>query len=76
MEVVDSTTIRIFYSSLDVMGLAVDLCDFDLNCTRQGVVNRVQDLTLITTLDGVERGYFVELKSKYKIKRNLYSYLQ
>ena len=42
MEIVDSSIIRIFYSSLDVMGLAVDLCDYELNCTRQGVVNRVQ----------------------------------
>ena len=68
MEVVDSTTIRIFYSSLDVMGLAVDLCDFNLNCTRQGVVNRVQDLTLVTTVDGVRRGYFVELNPNTKSK--------
>ena len=61
MEVVDSSTLRIFYSSLDVMGLAVDLCDYELNCIRQGVVNRVQDLTLITTVDGVRRGYYLSL---------------
>ena len=54
MEIVDSSTIRIFYSSLDVMGLAVDLCDYELNCTRQGVVNRVQDLTLVETVDELE----------------------
>ena len=68
MEVVDSSTLRIFYSSLDVMGLAVDLCDYELNCIRQGVVNRVQDLTLITTVDGVRRGYYVELNPNTKSK--------
>ena len=68
MEIVDSSTIRIFYSSLDVMGLAVDLCDYELNCTRQGVVNRVQDLTLVETVDGVRRGYYVELNPNTKSK--------
>ena len=37
LEVVDSTTLRMFYSSEEAGGLAVDLCDYDLNCTRQGL---------------------------------------
>ena len=68
LEVVDSTTLRMYYSSEEAGGLAVDLCDYDLNCTRQGVVKFVQDLTLIETVDGVRRGYFVELNTKTKNK--------
>ena len=68
LEVVDSTTLRMFYSSEEAGGLAVDLCDYDLNCTRQGVVDFVQDLTLVETVDGVRRGYFVELNTETKNK--------
>ena len=68
LEVVDSTTLRMFYSSEEAGGLAVDLCDYDLNCTRQGVVDYVQDLTLVKTVDGVRRGYFVELNTETKNK--------
>jgi hypothetical protein len=60
--------LRMFYSSEEAGGLAVDLCDYDLNCTRQGVVDFVQDLTLVETLDGVRRGYFVELNTETKNK--------
>ena len=66
LEVVDDTTLRMFYSSEEAGGLAVDLCDYDMNCTRQGVVKFVQDLTLIKTVDGVRRGYFVELNTETK----------
>ena len=31
LEVVNSTTLRMFYSSEEAGGLAVDLCDYDLN---------------------------------------------
>ena len=68
LEVEDSTTLRMFYSSEEAGGLAVDLCDYDLNCTRQGVVDYVQDLTLVKTVDGVRRGYFVELNTETKNK--------
>lgn len=68
LEAVDSTTLRMFYSSEEAGGLAVDLCDYDLNCTRQGVVDFVQDLTLVETVDGVRRGYFVELNTETKNK--------
>ena len=43
LEVVNSTTLRLFYSSLSANGLAVDLCDYDLNCTRQGAIEIIQD---------------------------------
>ena len=68
LEFVDSTMLRMFYSSEEAGGLAVDLCDYDLNCTRQGVVDFVQDLTLVETVDGVRRGYFVELNTETKNK--------
>ena len=68
MEVVDETTLRLFYSSMEAGGLAVDLCDYDLNCTRQGAVERIQDLTIVETVDGIRRGYFVELNPNTKSK--------
>ena len=68
LEIVDSKTLRMFYSSEEVLALAIDLCDYELNCTRQGVIQRVQDLTLVETVDGVRRGYFVELNPDTKQK--------
>ncbi len=68
LEIVDQTTLRLFYSSMQAGGLAVDLCDYDLNCTRQGVVERIQDLTIVKTVDGTRRGYFVELNPNTKSK--------
>ncbi len=68
LEIVDNTTLRLFYSSLSANGLAVDLCDYDLNCVRQGAIERIQDLTIIETTDGVRRGYFVELNPNTKSK--------
>ena len=68
MEIVNQTTLRLFYSSMEAGGLAVDLCDYDLNCTRQGAVERIQDLTIVETVDGIRRGYFVELNPNTKSK--------
>ena len=68
LELVDNTTLRLFYSSLSANGLAVDLCDYDLNCVRQGAIERIQDLTIIETTDGVRRGYFVEFNPNTKSK--------
>jgi hypothetical protein len=68
LEIVDNTKLRLFYSSLSANGLAVDLCDYDLNCVRQGAIERIQDLTIIETTDGVRRGYFVELNPNTKSK--------
>ena len=68
LEIVDNTTLRLFYSSLSANGLAVDLCDYDLNCIRQGAIERIQDLTIIETTDGVRRGYFVEFNPNTKSK--------
>ena len=68
LEIVDNTTLRLFYSSLSANGLAVDLCDYDLNCVRQGAIERIQALTIIETTDGVRRGYFVEFNPNTKSK--------
>ena len=61
LEKVDEKTLRLFYSSIKVKGIAVSLCDYQLNCEIQGSLQRMSDLTIIETKDGVRRGYFVEL---------------
>ena len=61
LEKVDEKTLRLFYSSIKVKGIAVSLCDYQLNCEIQGSLERMSDLTIIETKDGVRRGYFVEL---------------
>ena len=61
LEKVDEKTLRLFYSSIKVKGIAVSLCDYQFNCEIQGSLQRMSDLTIIETKDGVRRGYFVEL---------------
>ena len=61
LEKVDEKTLRLFYSSIKVKGIAVSLCDYQLNCEIQGSLQRMSDLTIIETKEGVRRGYFVEL---------------
>ena len=61
LEIVDDKTLRLFYSSIKVKGIAVSLCDYEFNCEMQGSLQRMSDLTIIETKDGVRRGYFVEL---------------
>ena len=61
LEKVDEKTLRLFYSSIKVKGIAVSLCDYQLNCEIQGSLQRMSDLTIIETLDGVRRGYYVTL---------------
>ena len=61
LEKVDEKTLRLFYSSIKVKGIAVSLCDYQLNCEIQGSLQRMSDLTIIETKDGIRRGYFVEL---------------
>ena len=61
LEIVDNNTLRLFYSSIKVQGIAVSLCDYEFNCEIQGSLQRMSDLTIIETKDGVRRGYFVEL---------------
>ena len=61
LEKVDNKTLRLFYNSIEVLGLAVSLCDYNFNCEIQGVLERMSDLTIVETLEGVRRGYFVEL---------------
>ncbi len=61
LEKVDEKTLRLFYSSIKVKGIAVSLCDYQLNCEIQGSLQRMSDLTIIETLDGVRRGYYVSL---------------
>ncbi len=59
MEIVDESTLRLFYN--DFGGVAVFLCSFDFNCELQGTIRFITDLTLIETLEGERRGYFVEM---------------
>ena len=61
LEIVDDKTLRLFYSSIKVKGIAVSLCDYQFNCEIQGSLQRMSDLTIIETKDGIRRGYFVEL---------------
>tara|TARA_B100001996_G_scaffold50920_1_gene36428 strand:- start:161 stop:1441 length:1281 start_codon:yes stop_codon:yes gene_type:complete len=61
LEKVDEKTLRLFYSSIEAKGIAVALCDYEFNCEIQGALQRMSDLTIVETIDGVRRGYFVEL---------------
>ena len=59
LEIVDDSTLRLFYN--DFGGVAVFLCSFDFNCEFQGSIQFITDLTLVETVDGERRGYFVEM---------------
>ena len=59
LEIVDEWTLRLFYN--DFGGVAVFLCSFDFNCEFQGSIQFITDLTLVETVDGERRGYFVEM---------------
>jgi len=59
MEIVDDSTLRLFYN--DFGGVVVFLCSYDFDCKKQGNIQFITDLTLIETLDGERRGYFVEM---------------
>ena len=61
LEKVDDKTLRLFYSSVEVGGVAVSLCDYEFNCEIQGALQMMSDLTIVETIEGVRRGYFVEL---------------
>ena len=68
LEKVDDKTLRLFYSSIEVKGIAVSLCDYELKCEIQGALERMSDLTIIETLDGARRGYYVALNPQTKQK--------
>ena len=68
LEKVDDKTLRLFYSSIEVKGIAVSLCDYELKCELQGALQRMSDLTIIETLDGVRRGYYVSLNPQTQQK--------
>ena len=59
LEIVDDSTLRLFYNDFD--GVVVFLCSYDFDCETQGTIRFITDLTLIETLDGERRGYFVEM---------------
>ncbi len=59
LEIVDESTLRLFYN--DFGGVAVFLCSLDFNCEFQGSIQFITDLTLVETADGERRGYFVEM---------------
>ncbi len=60
MERNDDGTLRLFYSSMEAGGTAVDLCSADLVCERQGAIQRVSDVTILNTPAGERRAYLVE----------------
>ena len=68
LEKVDDKTLRLFYSSIEVKGIAVSLCDYELKCELQGSLQRMSDLTIVETHDGVRRGYYVALNPQTKQK--------
>ncbi len=59
LEIVDESTLRLFYN--DFGGVVVFLCTFDFNCELQGGIQFITDLTLVKTVEGERRGYFVEM---------------
>ena len=59
MEIVDDSTLRLFYN--DFGGVVVFLCSYDFDCETQGTIRFITDLTLIETVDSERRGYFVEM---------------
>jgi len=61
LEVIDNEKLRLFFNSIEIMGLGVSICDYELNCELQGVLQRISDLTLINTNDGIRRGYYVTM---------------
>jgi hypothetical protein len=68
MERLDDGSLRLFYSSMEAGGTAVDLCSADLVCERQGALQRVSDVTIVDTPAGERRVYFVELDPQTKDK--------
>ena len=61
LEVVDDDTVRIFYSSITAGGLVVAECTLDFECQTSAVLQRMSDLTVVTTGSGDRRGYWVEM---------------
>ena len=59
LEIVDKSTLRLFYN--DFGGVAVFLCNLEFTCELQGSIQFITDLTLVKTVDGERRGYFVEM---------------
>ena len=55
----DGTT-QLYYSSSDG-GTAVDACTVAGQCTRQGLLRGVNDLTIVTLVDGTRRGYYAQM---------------
>ena len=48
MEIVDDSTLRLFYN--DFGGVVVFLCSYDFDCEKQGTIRFITDLTLIETI--------------------------
>lgn len=61
LELVDDDTVRIFYSSITAGGLVVAECTLDFECQTSAVLQRMSDLTVVTTGSGDRRGYWVEM---------------
>ena len=60
-------TVRLYYFSMEG-GTAADLCTMAGQCTRQGLLRGISDLTVVTLADGTRRGYFVQMEPATQAK--------
>ena len=68
LEVVDENTYRLFYSSITAGGLVVAECSTSFECQTSAVLQRMSDLTVVTTGSGDRRGYWVEMNPETGFK--------
>lgn len=64
----ENGTFRLFYSSITAGGLVVAECTSDFSCSTSTVLDRMADLTVVTTGSGERRGYWVEMNPDTKNK--------
>ena len=56
---------QLYYSSTERNGLAIDGMSTNLELTQQGVLSSIQDLTIVTTNQGIRRAYYIDLDEIY-----------
>ena len=56
---------QLYYSSTERNGLAIDGMSTNLELTQQGVLSNIQDLTIVTTNQGIRRAYYIDLDEIY-----------
>jgi hypothetical protein len=59
---------RLFYASMTEGGQVVSMCDSELSCETQAVLDRMSDLTVVMTGAGTRQGYWVEMNPDTKMK--------